>query len=650
MDAQAKPMPRTFSARLKIGLAFSALAAMAFTMVGFLSGLHARQQLERNTGEALYELARNVALNLDMGLFERYREITNLATLQSQLDQDLDERAWFEVVETMRASLPEYSWIGITDARGQVIAATGRMLQGQNVSARPWFVQGWRSAYVGDLHEALLLSRLLPPAPDGAPLRFLDFSAPLVRDGRTIGVIGAHLSWAWAQARCHAALSSLNRTFDVDVAVFDAAGREVLRSPTQHPPYALPPRVLDEMVKQRFRIVTWEDGERYLSASVRTTGFGDYKGLGWTLVVRQPQDQAFATAASLERSIWIAGAIGALLFGVLGWFLASGLTAPLRAVAARAREVAASTGITLDGDHERDEVGQLASSLGSLLAQLHQREQELRTINDQLEARVAERTESLSVANAEMESFSRSISHDLKAPIGTMGAMLRQIMATRREAMAERDQQILSALAQECDRLRELVDGMLSLSMVDRRPIQGEDIDMTELAETVVQDLRQVASLSGAQAPSHTHTEVVIEAMPTHVQGDPVLLRQVWQNLLSNAFKFSARVAQPRIELGGHEDPQGWTFWVKDNGPGFDPMQAQALFEAFQRLPQARTFQGTGVGLSIVRKVMQRHGGRVWCEAKPGQGAQFYFWLPRQASSAATGEDAGHATPMAEHP
>jgi signal transduction histidine kinase len=463
-----------------------------------------------------------------------------------------------------------------------------------------------------------------------------------VDDGRRYGVVGAHLSWNWAKERCRVALGGLPAGRQAQVAVFDRTGRDLLKPPGQATSLVLSLAQLQQLSGSRYGVMDWSDGRRYLSAAVRSSGYADYPGLGWTIVVRQPIDVAMASAYDLERRIWGVGLLASLMFGVLGWGLAGRLTAPLRHVAARAREVAASMKLVLDdGGYRRDEVGQLAASLNSLVTQVQQRDQALRALNEDLENRVAERTASLRQANADLESFGRSISHDLKSPLGSMGLMLRRVLGgPTPERLAARDREILSALADECDRLQGLVDGMSALSMVDSRPMQREAVHMDAVVQEVLAGLRTASALSGQGGfPS-----LLVAPLP-EVQGDAVLLRQVWQNLLSNAVKFTSKTTDARVEVRCQREGDAWVFGVIDNGPGFDTARAHELFSMYRRLHDARDYPGTGVGLSIVRRVVQRHGGEVWCHASPGQGARFHFSLPVTVPSAATDGGAAPAVP-----
>jgi signal transduction histidine kinase len=615
---------RGLSTRLRISLAFASLAGVMFVVIGVLSGQQARQQVETDTGVALLQVASRMANSLDTGMYERLHEIESLAALDEMLSERISPPGWRLLTERLQNSLPQYSWIGVTDAQGRVLAATRGLLEGADVSKRPWFAEGLRGSMAGDVHKALMLERLLPPQPDGEPLRLLDFAAPLTEGSRIIGVLGAHLSIAWAEDRRRLVLSAVEPGRGIEIQIIDSSGQAVLGPRTP----LLSPALRAAMPANGYQTLAWDNGVRYLTAVVRTTGHRSFKGLGWTVLVRQPEDVALAGARALERRIWAFGLFGAALFGAIGWWLAGRLTRALSAVAQRAQqlsEVAAESG---QRRRRGDEVAVLDASLEKLVDQLRERERQLAGANQSLEARVAERTQALQQANADLQSFSRSVSHDLKGPIGGIAMLLKNLLANPSVQLDDSPRRMLTLVVDECQRLGVLVDELLTLAMVEQRELRAEAVDMQALAQAVAAEL-QGAPAAAAHAK---RAEVLVGELPA-VQGDPVLLRQVWHNLLGNALKFSGRAEQPRIEVRAERHSlAGATelvFSVSDNGAGFDMAQAPRLFGVFQRLHRASDFPGTGVGLSIVKRVVHRHGGRVWAQSTPGEGATFYFALPQ---------------------
>jgi len=254
---------------------------------------------------------------------------------------------------------------------------------------------------------------------------------------------------------------------------------------------------------------------------------------------------------------------------------------------------------------------------GSLndISERKQAEQEIRRLNSALEARVQARTLELESANRELEAFSYSVSHDLREPLRAMSGFSRALMEDFNDSLPPEAQRYLSAVCGAAVRMGELIDDLLAFSRLARTPLKLRPVDTNDL---VAQCLLE---LSPGQA------EVTIGTL-FPCQADPGLLRQVFMNLLSNALKYSRQRTPPRIEVGSQRDEQGKAvFFVRDNGTGFDMSYSSKLFGVFQRLHRQEEFEGTGVGLAIVQRILTRHGGRIWADAAPDKGATFSFTL-----------------------
>lgn len=250
------------------------------------------------------------------------------------------------------------------------------------------------------------------------------------------------------------------------------------------------------------------------------------------------------------------------------------------------------------------------------LAAAHERERAERRL-------VEKKTVELMEVNRELDAFSYSVSHDLRAPLRAIDGYARMLEEDCGEGLNAEGRRLLGVVRSSAHRMGQLIEDLLSLSRTGRQPPERRPLDMERLAREVA------GELASEGAPS----AVEVSALPG-AQGDAGLLRQVWANLIGNGLKYSGKRERPRVEIGGRDDPEESVFWVRDNGVGFDMRHADKLFGAFQRLHRADEFPGSGVGLAIVRRVIARHGGRVWAEAKPGEGACFYFSLPRESGTA----------------
>jgi PAS domain S-box-containing protein len=270
--------------------------------------------------------------------------------------------------------------------------------------------------------------------------------------------------------------------------------------------------------------------------------------------------------------------------------------------------------------HERSEralrlISIMAVQLGPVIRR-KRAEEEIRRLNAQLQNRAAE----LETANKELESFSYSVSHDLRSPLRAVSGYSQMLEEDFGGALDDEGRRLLKVIRDNSQKMGMLIDDLLTFSRLGRQSIAALRMEMEPLVREVLNDL---ATTSGTHAP-----QWLIGRLP-QARGDRALLKQVWVNLLSNALKFSSGRDQPVIEVGGSIEGDQAVYYVKDNGVGFDMQYSNKLFGVFQRLHTAEEFPGTGVGLAIVQRVVNRHGGRVWAEAKPDQGAAFFFTLPR---------------------
>ena len=236
----------------------------------------------------------------------------------------------------------------------------------------------------------------------------------------------------------------------------------------------------------------------------------------------------------------------------------------------------------------------------------------------ELEKRVAERTADLEASNREIESFSYSVSHDLRAPLRSIDGFSQILLEDCAENLNDQGRDCLGRIRGGAKRMGALIDDLLKLSRINRGEMRTEPVDLSALAEALLAELRQ-------QAPSREVECVVAKKMAA--RGDPQLLRVALQNLLDNAWKFTGNQPHGRIEFGALQDEGRRVFFVRDNGAGFDMAYSNRLFGAFQRLHSTNEFPGTGIGLATVERIIRRHGGRIWAEGEVGKGAAFYFTL-----------------------
>ncbi len=290
--------------------------------------------------------------------------------------------------------------------------------------------------------------------------------------------------------------------------------------------------------------------------------------------------------------------------------------------------------------HSEDEVGVLVDAFNQMLTRIQEREaalhqtnlalqaettehrtarEEISALNQNLERRVFERTAELQAVNKELESFSYSVSHDLRAPLRSIDGFSMILEKNYGEQFDEQGRNYLNRVRAATQRMGHLIDDLLKLSRSVRSEMLKRTVNLSDISNQILRELRD-------STPERRATVTVEPGMTAHA--DAELIRTVLENLIGNAWKFTGKNEETLIDIGQKGEGDASAFFVRDNGAGFDMKYAEKLFGAFQRLHRVSEFEGTGVGLANVQRIIHRHGGRIWAEAAPGLGATFYFTLP----------------------
>lgn len=338
--------------------------------------------------------------------------------------------------------------------------------------------------------------------------------------------------------------------------------------------------------------------------------FGDEN---WALIAKQNVDEAFSLVNRLTFVFSMAISLAALMVVMVTLWAARRISTPIFKLAGVAQSFAngnLKAGIDLENIHG-EELSILADSFSRMATQLVD-------LISGLEQKVQERTAQLEAANKELESFSYSVSHDLRAPLRAIDGYTRMLVDEYEPTLGDEGKRVCGVIREQTQRMGILIDELLAFSRLGRTQMQNIAIDMAGMARDIFDEL--------TTPPDRARIELHLGSIPPAI-GDPAMIRQVWVNLIANAIKYSSRRERAVIEMGSQQDGRETVYFVRDNGAGFDMQYANKLFGVFQRLHSDREFSGTGVGLAIVQRIIQRHHGRVWAEAKVDQGATFYFTI-----------------------
>lgn len=345
------------------------------------------------------------------------------------------------------------------------------------------------------------------------------------------------------------------------------------------------------------------------------------------LEIREDAELA-ASQAELDRvraslrPILLLTFFGGFAIALLGaWLFVTGISRRVTALERNAARLARGARLMYEPSRGRDEIGSLDKTLRQASIMLRQRDRELRFVNREL-ARIVREQQLL---NQELEAFSYSVSHDLRAPLRSIDGFAQALREDWGDRLDASGQDHLSRVRNAAQRMARLIDDLLKLSKLTRAQLQRSDVDLSTLARDIVRELRE--RYPGREVTVHI-------ANGLHAWCDPSLARILLENLLSNAWKFTARTKNARIELTVVPGTRPATFVVRDNGVGFDMRYVEKLFGPFQRLHTEREFPGTGIGLATSRRIVQKHGGEIRTEGEPDKGATFYFTLEAAEASA----------------
>ena len=504
---------------------------------------------------------------------------------------------------------------------GHISASTDESQEGKYRDFHPYYINGKRQSFVQGVYYSPSLEQAA-----------MTISTPIKdKQGNLLGVLAGRLD-----------LGELSKIIALQTGKSPAEDTYLVNSfnffvtePRFGQAYALKKAVRSEGVQAG---LSGKDGINFYMDYRGVPVIGAYKWLSqfnMCIITEVDQEEAFAPVVRLAWIITgIASAIS-VAAGFLGLVFAQTITRPARKLLAGAEEIGAGNLDVRVGTKGNDEICELSRtfdrmahdlkgitvSRDELIKEVTERkkaEEEVRKLNEELESRVHMRTAQLEAANKELEAFSYSVSHDLRAPLRALDGFSGALLTGYNHRFDEQGRHYLERIQAASRRMAQLINDLLNLSRVTLREMTRERVDSSALT-------KKIAIYLQTQEPQRQVEFVVAEGM--EIQGDPHLLRLVLENLLSNAWKFTSPRSQAHIEVGVMRSTEEPIHFVRDNGVGFDMAYADKLFTPFQRLHSMREFPGTGIGLATVHRIITRHGGRIWPEATVDQGATFYFTL-----------------------
>jgi signal transduction histidine kinase len=620
-------MKLQFDILTKLTLVFVLFAAGLLAAMGIMAYSSGGAALETAATTELFSKAIEKQAALDTWVEERLSDVASLATspylgdevaaLMATVPGSTSARAAHDQLVSEFASRTSsggefLELMLLAPDSGEVLVSTDPGAEGKFMENRPYFINGRSGSYVQIVYFSTTLQ---------APA--MTASAPVMAEGQGNGRLLAVLAGRLNLEELNAIISRRSGLHQTDDAYLVNTSNLFVTQPR----FISAPTVLQHGIHT-------EAVDRCLAHNSGTGLYADYRGvpvisvyrwlpeLQLCLIVEIDRAEAFAPVYSLGKNIAAIASVALLLATLLAYWLARTITRPVRKLTQGASEIGRGNLEYRLQVGSRDEIGTLAGEFNRMADSVSKKELQL-----------SQRAAQLETANEELKAFSYSVSHDLRAPLRAMDGFSRILLEKYAADLDPEAVRYLNIVRDNTRQMGQLVDDLLAFSRLGRQALKKELVAPQALVNQALEDLsaeldgRKVEiTLGGVSVAPGTGAAQGGKAGQTlpECQADPALLKQVFVNLLSNALKFTRTREVARVEIGFL--PEG-VYFVRDNGVGFDMQYADKLFGVFQRLHRPEEYEGTGVGLAIVQRIIHRHGGRVWVEAEVEKGATFYFTI-----------------------